>query len=79
MGSLRSVTEFTVRSFMFLGCFCFLFFLFVEMMKMIGKWRIVNGQKVEDSYFVCACLVFEFGFSELRLCMVAEKMLELKE
>lgn len=59
MGSLRSVTEFTVRSFMFLGFFC----LFVEMMKMIGEWRIVNGQRVEDSYVcvcVCVCLVFEF-------------------
>lgn len=56
MGSLRSVTEFTVRSFMFLGFFC----LFVEMMKMIGEWRIVNGQRVEDSY-VCVCVCM-FGF-----------------
>jgi hypothetical protein len=41
------------------GLFLFFVFLFVEMMKMIGEWRIVNGQKVEDSYFVCACV---FGF-----------------
>jgi hypothetical protein len=62
MGSLRSVTEFTVRS------FCF---LFVKMMKMIG---VENCHWAKSRRFMfCVCvrvcvwfLNFEFGFSELK-------------